>query len=72
MSWKIDIDSKTCLGSGMCAGARPDLFTLNAAYAETLVTTVDPDEGLLDVADSCPAAAIVVTDETGKELAPRD
>ena len=72
MSWTIAIDDKACLGSGMCAGARPDVFALDGAHARVLVDSVEPDEGLLDVADSCPAAAIVVTGADGTELAPRD
>ncbi|WP_197523575.1 ferredoxin [Actinokineospora pegani] len=72
MTWTINVDAAACLGSGMCAGARPDAFTLDGPKARPLTPTADPDESLLDIADSCPAAAITITDADGGELAPRD
>ena len=71
VTWKVGVDQETCIGSGMCAGARPDTFRLDGGSAEAVRTDVEPDEDLLDVADMCPAMAIAVFDENGAEVGPR-
>jgi len=71
VTWKIEVDQGTCIGSGMCSGSRPDAFRLDEEYAEPIQPNVEPDEELLDVADSCPALAITVQDESGAEIGPR-
>ncbi|OZM75261.1 cytochrome [Amycolatopsis antarctica] len=71
MSWKVDVDAGTCIGSGMCAGTMPDAFRLDGEVAEPVQREMAPDEELLDVADSCPALAITVVDESGTEVGPR-
>lgn len=71
MSWQLTVDSDVCMGSGMCVGAMPDHFRLDEEYAEPVAGTVEPSEDLLDVADSCPAMAIQVLDESGTEVGPR-
>jgi ferredoxin len=70
MSWHVEIDEHTCIGSGMCAGLMPEVFALDGAVAHTLTDEVDGDETVLDAADSCPAMAIRVTDG-GREIGPR-
>jgi ferredoxin len=62
MTWKADIDGGRCIASGMCAGIAPDLFALDAEHARPLAEEVPEEERVLDVADSCPAAAITVRD----------
>ncbi|MFI5611778.1 ferredoxin [Amycolatopsis sp. NPDC051903] len=62
MTWKVEIDEHTCIGSGMCASLMPELFELDGAVAHPLTETTPPDETVLDAADSCPAMAITVTD----------
>ncbi|SEQ95181.1 ferredoxin [Actinokineospora terrae] len=71
MTWSISVDTGSCLGSGICAGSRPDIFRFHGSYAETITGTLTPDEDILDLADTCPAAAILIRDESGAELAPR-
>ena len=70
MSWHVEIDEHTCIGSGMCAALMPEVFVLEGAVAHPVTSSVDPDETVLDAADSCPAMAITVTDG-GKEIGPR-
>ncbi|MCU1687130.1 MAG: ferredoxin [Amycolatopsis sp.] len=62
MTWSVEVDEHTCIGSGMCAALAPELFTLDAATASVVSSSVEPGELVLDAADSCPASAIVVTD----------
>jgi ferredoxin len=71
MAWKVSVVGDRCMGSGLCAGTRPDEFVLEGVAAEAVHAEVEPDEELLDVADSCPALAIEVRDEAGKEIGPR-
>lgn len=70
MSWHVEIEEHTCIGSGMCAGLLPEVFVLEGAFARPVTEEVEPDEQVLDAADSCPAMAILVTDG-GQEIGPR-
>ncbi|WP_211239266.1 ferredoxin [Actinokineospora inagensis] len=71
MTWTVSVDRGACLGSGICAGSRPDVFKFDGHHGTPVTATVDPDEDVLDLADTCPSAAIFIHDETGAELAPR-
>jgi ferredoxin len=70
MSWQVEVDQHACIGSGMCAALAPEWFALDGEHATALATEVEPHEILLDVADSCPATAITITDG-GNEVGPR-
>jgi ferredoxin len=70
MSWQVEVDARTCIGSGMCAALAPEWFKLDGEHATALAKDVAPNEILLDAADSCPAMAIIVTDG-GNEIGPR-
>lgn len=70
MTWKIDVDPGRCIGSGMCAALAPERFLLDGPYAVPVTADAEPDEVLLDAADSCPATAITITDG-GVEIGPR-
>ncbi|MGQ4515648.1 4Fe-4S domain-containing protein [Streptomyces sp. DW26H14] len=72
--WHIEIDQHVCVGSGMCTALAPDRFALDGPTARVVpgAAGTRPDEVLLDVADSCPASAITVTDGgSGEVLGPR-
>ncbi|GAA1955302.1 hypothetical protein GCM10009754_26170 [Amycolatopsis minnesotensis] len=71
VSWRVEVDGSTCISSGMCAALAPDKFELGDEHAVALQPEVDEDEEVLDVADSCPAMAITVTDGE-KVVGPRD
>ncbi|MCC3649959.1 MULTISPECIES: ferredoxin [Streptomyces] len=70
MTWHIEVDRERCMGSAVCAGTAPDLFTMDADRSRPVRPDVEPDEEVLDVADSCPVMAIEVLDG-GKVIAPR-
>ncbi|GAA2408317.1 hypothetical protein GCM10010420_40720 [Streptomyces glaucosporus] len=65
MSWHIEVDQGACIGSGMCAALAPDLFALEGTAAEVVRAETEPEERVLDAADSCPALAIRVTGAEG-------
>jgi ferredoxin len=73
MSWSIEVDANTCIGSGMCVGSAPDHFDLEDGVSRVLTTPCDPADEVLDASESCPVEAITVRDsDTGKVLAPQE
>jgi ferredoxin len=48
----------------------PERFVLNGRWATVTQEDTEPDDVLLDAADSCPAGAITVI-EDGEEIGPR-
>jgi ferredoxin len=73
MSWRIEIDGETCIGSGICAGSAPDHFALVDGVSCARAAEVEPADEVLDAAESCPVEAIAVTDAaTGEVLAPEE
>jgi len=68
--WRITVDRETCLGSGLCAASAPGHFRLDDGRSRAVREDVEPDDAVLDVADTCPAEAITVDDAAGHRLAP--
>lgn len=70
--YKVTVDRNLCIGAGSCVAVAPKAFALdNEAKAIVLPTAGDEDDNtLLESAKSCPVAAIIVTDETGKQVFP--
>lgn len=66
--WRLHVDPARCIGSAVCAGSAPTLFTLDAGRATARSEPVDPDDRLIDVAASCPAEAITVHDTDGNPV----
>jgi ferredoxin len=69
MSWHIEVDGEACIASGMCVGLASEYFELQE-HSRPLTPDIEPDEIVLDAADSCPALAITVTEE-GRVIGPR-
>ncbi|GGF34975.1 hypothetical protein GCM10007298_33530 [Williamsia phyllosphaerae] len=67
--WSVQV-GEHCIGSGMCVALDPEHFSLENGRARAEGAQVAPDQRYLDAADTCPAAAITVTDADGTELAP--
>jgi ferredoxin len=68
--WRVAVDQDTCMGAGVCAGTAPDRFRLVGGRSSPVDEQVEPDQLLLDVAESCPTEAITVRDAAGRQLAP--
>jgi ferredoxin len=68
--WTVTVDRSRCQGTGMCAGAAPRHFRLDDGRSRPVQDNIDPDDIVLDVAETCPAEAITVHDATGRRLAP--
>jgi ferredoxin len=72
MTWRVAIDPDRCMGTGLCVGARPDRFVLDGKRSRTRQDEVEPDNELLDVAETCPTEAITVHAADGTLLAPEE
>lgn len=70
--YKVKIDRNLCIGAGSCVAIAPLAFTLdNEAKAIVLPGSSTADDNLLlEAAKACPVAAILVYDETGKQIFP--
>jgi ferredoxin len=68
--WRVEVDSTKCMGTALCAGSRPDRFRIEGGQSQPVQDEVEPDDELIDVADSCPTEAISIRDVSGKLLAP--
>ncbi|GAA4488943.1 ferredoxin [Actinoallomurus oryzae] len=73
MTWLIEVDASTCIGSGICAGTAPGHFAVVDGVSHPVRAEVDPADPAIDAAESCPVEAITIRDkETGETLAPEE
>lgn len=71
MSWLIDVDGQTCIGSGICAGTAPDNFELVDGVSHAKHSEIEQSDAVVDAAESCPVEAILVKDAgSGETVAP--
>lgn len=70
--YTVVVDRNLCIGAASCVAVAPKTFALdNEAKAIILDTaTEDTFETILDGAKACPTAAIIIHDETGKQIFP--
>ncbi|MER5262885.1 ferredoxin [Actinosynnema sp. NPDC002837] len=69
--WTIEVDRATCMGTGMCTSIAPDHFRLDGGTATPVKPEVEPDDAVVDAAESCPMEAILVRSSDGTVLAPQ-
>ena len=70
--YKVTVDRNLCIGAGSCVAVAPKAFVLDSEAKAVVLPTVDEetDETLVEAARACPTAAIIVTDESGKQIFP--
>lgn len=68
----VKIDRNLCIGAASCVAVAPKAFNLdNEAKAIFLPTAEEESaQAILDAAKACPVAAIVIHDESGKQIFP--
>ncbi|MBM3282637.1 ferredoxin [Candidatus Gottesmanbacteria bacterium] len=68
----VVVDRNLCIGAGTCIAVAPKTFALdNEAKAIILDSEQqDPPQTIIDAAKSCPVAAVIIHDETGKQIFP--
>jgi ferredoxin len=69
---RLTIDYDRCVGSSICVLTAPRVFALNDARQSTVIDPhADAEAKVLEAAEGCPMAAIVVEDaDTGERLFP--
>lgn len=70
--YKVKIDRDLCIGAATCIAIAPKAYKLDDEAKAVVLDTVGEvdDQTLLDSAKSCPVAAVIVTDENGKQVYP--
>ncbi|MBW4720856.1 ferredoxin [Saccharothrix obliqua] len=69
--WSLEVDGGTCIGSGMCTAIAPEHFRLEGDTSVPIDPSVDPDDLVVDAAESCPVEAILVRAADGSVVAPQ-
>ncbi len=71
--YTVKVIREKCIGAASCIAVAPQTFKLDDEnIAIVLAQKLDSDENLLLSAQSCPTAAIIVTDdETGEQIWPK-
>ncbi len=66
------IDQNLCIGAATCVAIAPKAWVLNDQAKAIILDTAseESDESLLEAAKGCPVMAIIITDETGKQIFP--
>ncbi|MGH3055150.1 MAG: ferredoxin [Gaiellaceae bacterium] len=65
----IEILRARCCGNGDCVEIAPAVFMLDSKqHCVVLDADAAPRELLMEAAEACPCAAIVVTDDAGEEV----
>lgn len=71
MAYTVEVHREACIAAGSCVVLAANTFELDE---ENLVRikgqNADTDEDILMAAQSCPVNAIIVRDETGKQIWP--
>ncbi|MFH1632153.1 MAG: iron-sulfur cluster assembly scaffold protein [bacterium] len=86
MKIKVKVDPDLCIAAASCITVAPDTFQLNSdnkadvldhgqapggqSYEREIEVTEEEKEKIILAAQSCPTAAVIITDESGKQLYP--
>lgn len=70
--WKVTLDRRACLGSGICVATSGVHFrAAGDGKSAPAADETDPDEAVLEAMELCPGDAIRVLDvESGEEVVP--
>ncbi|MGD6749702.1 ferredoxin [Streptomyces sp. BH105] len=71
-SWKVTVDPRACVRTGLCAASAPKEFALDEkGQGRVTAETLPASEEVLEVAESCPMEAISIADAgTGQAVFP--
>ncbi|MEU3659975.1 ferredoxin [Streptomyces sp. NPDC032940] len=69
--WEVSVDPGRCVGSGVCAAVAGRHFAVRDRRSHVVHPVSEPDEAVLDAAETCPMEAITVREAgSGALLAP--
>jgi len=68
----MKLDRNLCIGAATCIALAPKAWALDEEAKAYILETAEEetDQSLIDAAKGCPVAAIVITDENGKQIFP--
>jgi ferredoxin len=70
MGYTAKVDRDLCVGAAACIESAPNAFGLDEEHIAVVLpgASEESDGTLLEVARTCPATAILLYDEDGKEV----
>ncbi|MFE0044023.1 ferredoxin [Streptomyces albireticuli] len=70
--WRVTVDRRVCVGSGLCAGLAPEAFRLDPARRSHPVPGArEASERVREAAEMCPVEAIAIAlADTGEAVFP--
>lgn len=68
----VTVDRNLCIGAASCVAVAPKTWVLDNEAKAVFLDTADQEtpETIIDSAKACPVAAIIITDENGKQIFP--
>ena len=71
-SHTMHIDQNLCIGAATCVAIAPKAWALDDQAKAIILDSADSesDETLLEAAKGCPVMAIIISDESGKQIFP--
>ncbi len=68
---RVRVDREVCVGIGNCVAVAPTVFQLDAENKATVLKPdSDNEDKLINAAESCPVSAIIIEDDTGRQVYP--
>lgn len=66
------VDRNLCIGAATCVAVAPKTYALDNEAKAIILDSASQDlpETIIDGAKACPVAAIIITDEAGKQIFP--
>ena len=72
MAYRVTVDKKLCTSVASCVAIAINTFTLDKdGLVEIIKQNGDPDQIVLQAAQSCPVNAITVFDDKGTKIWPK-
>lgn len=70
--WTVTVDRNLCIGAASCVAVAPKTFALDNEAKAIILPTANEElpDTIMDSAKACPTAAIIIHDETGKQIFP--
>ncbi len=70
--WTVEVDTNVCIGAAPCTAIAMKTFSLDDSGKAGILDSADEDDStaILNAAQACPVAAIIIKDNTGKQIFP--
>ncbi len=70
---KFWVDRNLCIGAATCVAVAPKTYELDQDAKAVILNSADEDtdQTIIDAAQACPVAAIIIEDEKGNRIFPK-